>query len=106
MAGTEKEIKYFVNKLFKKSGKLIKEENDMAVVATVRIDPEGAYTTISTDRKMTHNLGNYNSCSFSVFMSVPCPLDEDQIEGAYKYVTEFTEKKMEEIMKEIEAAKK
>lgn len=99
----EKEITMYVNKMFK-DGKLVtSESSEVEKIAVVRLDPEVAYTTISTDRKLVVNLGSYQSATFSVFMSVPCPMDVtgEQQEEAYKYVSNFCEKKIAELRKQV-----
>ena len=99
----EKEILMYVNKMFKEGKLVTSESSEVEKVAVVRLDPEVAYTTISTDRKLVVNTGNYTSVTFSVFMSVPCPMDVtgEQQEEAYKYVANFCENRIAELRKQI-----
>lgn len=97
----EKEIKCQIAKVFKKNKIVTSEEKEVETVAVVRLDPEAAYVTVSTDRSFTLGLPNYCSAKASVFISVPCPLDEDQIEQAYQFVTDFCETKLAAINAEL-----
>ena len=99
----EKEVILYINKMFK-DGKLVtKEDSDTEKIEVVRLDPEVAYTNISAEKKLVVNLGNYQSASFSVFMSVPCPLDTsgEQQEEAYKYCSSFCGNKIVALKKEV-----
>ena len=97
----EKEITARVSKLFKKGKLITSDETEVETVAVVRLDPEAAYATVSTDRSSTIGLPNYCSAKAGVFISVPAPLDPQQIEEAYKFVTDFCESKIADINKEI-----
>lgn len=92
----EKEIKVRTSRLFKEGRVVKSDKSEEEVVDVVRLDPEAPYCTISTDRKATVNMGNYNSASVSVFMSVPSLLNDDDIENAYKFVKDFCERKIGE----------
>lgn len=96
----EVESKVRVNKIFKKSGKLVTEDNSEEVVFVVKIPENAAYVTLCTDKKKTKNLGNYESCSASVFLSVPCPLDEGQMDLAFEFIDNYTTKKLKEVLGE------
>lgn len=91
----------YVNSMFKKGKVISSEDTEQEKVATFRLEPDAAYTTVSTDRKSTVNLGNYSSASFSVFCSVPCPVDIDQMNEAYQFVSDFCEAKLAEKIKEV-----
>lgn len=96
----EVESKVRVNKIFKKSGQLVTEENSEDVVFVSRLPENAAYVTICTDKKKTKNLGNYESCSASVFLSVPCPLDEEQMNLAFEFIDKYTTEKLKEVLGE------
>ena len=91
----------YVNSMFKKGKLVSKEESEQEKVATFKLDPDAAYTTVSTDRKSTVNLGNYSSASFSVFCSVPCPMDLNQMDEAYQFVSDFCESKLAQKIKQV-----
>lgn len=95
------EVKISVNKMFKTGGKLVREETTEDVVFVARIDENAAYSTVSSKKGATINMGNYSSANVSVFMSVPCPLDDEQVELAYEYVTNFVEGKMKECIEDL-----
>lgn len=83
----ETEVKMYVNKMYKKLGKLISEEQDVETVFVARLEENAAYVTISKSLKATHNMGDFNSAGIEVFMSAPCPQDKEQIELGYEYIS-------------------
>ena len=91
----------YVNSMFKQGRLVTNEENEQEQIAVVKVDQNAAYATVSTDRKCVVNTGNFSSASFSVFCSVPCPLDEDQMEQAYEFVSNFCETKLSEKVREV-----
>ena len=98
----EKEITARVSKVFKKGKLITSDETEVETVAVVRLDPEAAYATVSTDRTYTKNLGNFSSAKIGVFLSVPSPLEENQIEQAYEFVSDFCETKLAEKLRELD----
>jgi hypothetical protein len=99
----EKEVVAYVSKMFKEGKLVTGEENTQETVAVVRLDPEAAYSTVSVDVKSTMNTGNFTSVSFSVFMSVPCPMEEDQQNQAFEYCSNFCKGKIGELRSEVTA---
>ena len=102
----EREIKMQVSKVFKTTGrgaKIVKEENEMEVIDVVRLNPEAAYATASKDFKRTINLGNFESCTISMFLSVPTPMDEEQIDAAYRFIDAQVQERLTNEVAEIEA---
>ncbi len=97
----EKEILMYVNKMFKEGKLVTSESSEVEKVAVVRLDPEVAYTTISTDLKTVINTGNFSSVSLSVFMSVPCPLNEDQHNEAFEFCSNFCKAKIAALRAEV-----
>jgi hypothetical protein len=97
----EKEIKAKVITSYKKSGKLIKEKDATEKLDVMRLQEEVAYVTISTDRKATINLGNYSSASVGVFCSAPALLNEEDMERAYKFISNFCEKRVKQEIENI-----
>ena len=94
----EVESKVFVNKMFKTRGRLISSEDKQEVISVHRIPEDAAYVTVSTDKKRSVNLGNFNNVSASVFISVPCPMDPEQQDLAFEYVDNFTTEKLESVL--------
>ena len=101
----EKEIKAKVVTSYKKSGKLISEEDKTETLEVVRLQDDAPYATVSTDRKATINLGNYSSASVGVFCSAPALLNEEDMERAYKFISEFCESKVKEAVDNITGGK-
>jgi hypothetical protein len=91
---SEKDCFVNVSKLFKDGKIVASESSEKEKVATIRLDPEAAYATVSKEAKGTVNLGNYQSATVSVFLSVPCPMEQSQIDEAFKYVSEFTSERL------------
>lgn len=92
------ENKVKVYKTFNKSGKLLKEESEEEVIFMTKI-PDGIATqTITTSKDKKVNLGNYQSAGVFVSTTVTVPMEEDQIEAAWKYVDKFTLDKLEEVL--------
>ena len=98
----EQEIKMNVEAIFKANGKLVTSEEDSEVVAVAVMPDEAHYVTVGTSRRCTINLGNYESATFSVEISTPCPAEESQIENAYQFISDFCEGKLKEKIAEIE----
>lgn len=84
-----KEAKVSVRKFFKESGKIVKDSEIEETVEVFRLDPEVAYTSVSAEKKRTIGLPGYSSVGISVFLSVPCPLEDGQIEAAYTFASNF-----------------
>jgi len=101
----EKEIKAKVVTAYKKSGKLVSEEDKTETLEVVRLQDDAPYVTVSTDRKATINLGNYSSASVGVFCSAPALLNEEDMERAYKFISEFCESKVKEAVDNITGGK-
>jgi len=102
----EKEVKMSVSKVFKKTGRnahIVSEHNETEVVDVVRLQDGAAYATASKDMKRTINLGNFESATLSVFLSVPTPLDAEQIDLAYDFIDGVIGPKMASEVAEIEA---
>jgi len=92
----KKEIRVTVNSVFKK-GQLVKKDETATELEAVVLDKELPLVTVSLDKAVTYNLGNYQSAKFSGFISVPCYLSEEDIDAAF----EFCERKLDENMTRI-----
>jgi hypothetical protein len=97
----EKEIKAKVVTSYKKSGKITNEKDETETLEVMRLHDDVAYVTVSTDRKATINLGNYQSASVGVFCSAPALLNEEDMERAYRFISEFCERKVKESVDNI-----
>lgn len=82
---TEKQITIEVTRTFKESGEIVREDHHSEIVAAPRFNRDAAVCTVSIDKSLTRNLGNYNSLKIGGFISVPCYLAEDEIERAFKF---------------------
>lgn len=102
----EQQIKAKITGVFKDNGTITTNEEFTEVIGAVRLDENLAYATISTDRKYTKGLPSYSSASAGVFVSVPCLLNEEDMENAYKFVSDFAEKKLAEKIKELSGGAK
>lgn len=99
----EKEIYTTVSTMYKENKIVTHQSTEKELVEVVRLDPEAAYVTISTDKKATIGLPNYSSASVSVFLSVPSPLDPDQMNQAFAFAANFCEEKIREEIAKIES---
>ncbi len=78
------DIKTTTRRTYAKAGRLV-DETEAIFVQPAKLDPQFATCTVSVDKSLTKNLGDYNSFKASVFVSAPCYLDKDEIEGAIKF---------------------
>lgn len=99
-------VKVTVNKIYKQNKIVQSTETEQETVDVVRLDPDAAYVTISTDRKLNLGMPNYSSVGCSVFVSVPSPLDDEQMEQAYQFAANFCENKLAEIVADKNALAK
>ena len=91
----------YVNSMFKQGKLVTSEEDTQEQIAVVKINPEGAYMDIETSRRVTVNTGNYSSATFSVACSVPCPLEDGQIQQGYEFISDLCESKLAEKVREV-----
>lgn len=101
----EKEIKAKVFTSYSKSGKLISKEEKTETLEVLRLQDDAPYVTVSTDRKATIGLKNFSSASVGVFCSAPALLNEEDMERAYKFISEFCESKVKEAVDNITGGK-
>lgn len=80
-----KEIEsYIITKSIYSSGRIIKRDEESKVIEVIRMD-DAPTVTVSVDKSITKNLGNFNSLKVSAFVSVPCYLNDDEIDRAFQY---------------------
>lgn len=93
----EKEVQITakIHSHFKVNGELAGESDTTEVLDTIRLQDGVPYCTISTDRKFSLQ---YGSKAASVFCSVPCILNEDEMDKAYAFAANFCETKLNEMM--------
>ena len=97
----EQEIKAKVFSTFKDNGKIVDQKEEQIVLDVLRLQDGVVYANVSTDRKVTIGKPNYSSVSFSVFLSVPCVLEEGELDRAYSFVSKFCENKISALVKEV-----
>lgn len=95
------EAKIIVNSSFSQSGKLL-EEGEQRDQIEITLFPDGApVVSISVDKSLTKNLGNYSSAKVSAFCSVPCYLNEEEMGRAAKFANAWCDKLMESTLTEF-----
>jgi hypothetical protein len=83
-----------VSRVFSSSGTIIQDVETVEKISLPNM--EGVPTaTVSADRAVTKNLGNYNSLKIGCFVSVPCYLDPQEMENAMKFCAATAEARME-----------
>lgn len=98
MKKAAKEIRTVMRSAYSKSGRLVKEDEVIDVKA---IQLEGdTKVTVSVDKAITKNLGNYESFKVSGFISLPCYLDDDDIDRAFAYANAKLDENISKILKE------
>ncbi len=101
----EKEIKAKVFTFYKKRGNVVSEEDKTETLEVVRLQDGVPYVTVSTERKATIGLENFSSAGVGVFCSAPALLNEEDMERAYKFISEFCESKVKEAVDNITGGK-
>jgi hypothetical protein len=84
-------IKTKIYRSFTNSGKLIDEDDKKDEIDLSLLPDQVPTATVSFDTSLTKNLGNYNSAKVGVFCSVPCVLNEDEMQGALSFAKKFCE---------------
>ena len=97
----EKEIKAKVFTSYKKNKKLVSKEDKTETLEVVRLQDGVPYVTVSTERKATIGLQNFSSATVGVFCSAPALLNEEDMERAYNFISEFCERKVKESVDKI-----
>ena len=82
---TENPGKIRVHSIYSKSGKVITETDITEALDLPRFDQEAPICTVSIDKSLTKNLGNYSSFKVGAFVSVPTYLEESQIAAAFDF---------------------
>lgn len=65
-------------------GKLLKKDEEIHEIEVIRMS-DAPTAVISVDKSITKNLGNFNSLKVSAFISVPCYLNDEEIDAAFEY---------------------
>ena len=90
----EKQIEAKIYSHFKKDGKLCVDEDRVEILGAIRTQENVQYCTVSTDRKFSLPYGEKGA---SVFVSIPCILNAEEMEKAYEFAAAFCEKKLKEM---------
>ncbi len=101
----EKEIKAKVFTSYTKNKKLISKDEKTETLEVVRLQDGVPYVTVSTERKATIGLENYSSATVGVFCSAPALLNEEDMERAYKFISNFCESKVKEAVNNVTGGK-
>lgn len=80
-------------------GRILKKDDESRTIEVIRMD-DAPICTISVDKSVTKNLGNFNSLKVSAFISVPCYLNDDEIDRAFKYAGKRATEAAEQLMNE------
>ena len=98
----EKNVTINIQRVFKNNRILEIDETTEETVDVVRLNPEAPYGTIGTERAFTYAWeGRFCSATAKVWMEVPAPLEKDQQDQAYQYISDFCEQKMEKTLAEL-----
>lgn len=95
----QKESKMFTRSIYKQ-GRMILKDEESEEIEVVRFEDDAATCTVSVDKAITKNLGNYNSLKISGFISVPCYLNDEEIDRAFEYAAKKLDDRVGEIYRE------
>lgn len=81
-----------ISKIFKKDGTIVKEVADEDLIR-VNVPPdEVPLASVSVNGKMTINLGNFESVTFGVHVTVPAIVED--IESSYRFAKAYVDRKL------------
>ena len=89
-----------VRSIFSLNGQIVRESDDSSEIELPRMDPAAPICTVSIDKSVTKNLGNYNSFKVSAFCSTPCYLDDGQIAAAQTFASTQVDNHIKMVMAE------
>ncbi len=64
---------------------------------------KGPFANVGMVLARTFNLGNFENVKVSVSLHVPCPVDEQEIDDTYTFVSGWLDGKMNELAATVEA---
>lgn len=99
----EHQSKVVVYRRFNNKGQLVTEQDEREAFETTLFPDAAPVCTVSAERKLTKNLGDYNSAQVGVFVSVPCILDAEELANALAFAGQFAESHLERNLSEFEA---
>lgn len=95
-----KEIEsHIITRSIYSSGRVVKKDEESHEIEVIRMD-DAPTVTISVDKSVTKNLGNFNSLKVSAFISVPCYLNDEEIDRAFEYAGKRATQAAEELLNE------
>lgn len=87
----------------KASGQIVSEKHDFQEIEVMKRDKDLLYAEVATTRRLTINMGNFNSAGIEVSVSIPSVFDEDAMDAAYEKAAEFCESRIGELKQKFEA---
>ncbi len=93
---TEK-VKYS-NNVFTKHGGIVPfaSEDEQGELSTVRFEDGDAVAKVSVRSDMPFQIGKFLIAKCGVMVTVPCQLNEEDVENAYQFASKFCEAKLAE----------